>query len=167
MTLLANPGLLAPALRERVHTWMYTLFTHHQNQQQAILRAAAARGFGLEPEKYVSQYPGSDTTTNIVLTPPSPMLPAAAPATLPAPTDGSRVSAASASPVVATSPERPVPVAGIANTQISGWWKTLLLSFLFLILGLGIGWGISALLTPRPKAAVEAPDNTWLLRILP
>lgn len=54
------------ALRTKVLDWMYTLFTHNQNETQAILRAATATGYGLDPSKFVSTFPGSTTNVTIV-----------------------------------------------------------------------------------------------------
>lgn len=48
---------------------LWKLFQHDVNQKQAMLRAAAAKGFGLPPESYGQPFPGETNLTVVSQTP--------------------------------------------------------------------------------------------------
>jgi hypothetical protein len=83
---------MSPGLKDQVLSWLYTLHAHDQNETQALLRKATAKGLGLDPETNVSTFPGS--TVNI-LTAPQPAA-AAVPAPGPAQTPAAAVTPAGA-----------------------------------------------------------------------
>lgn len=53
-------------LRATLGSWFAPLLIHNQNQQTAMMRAAAAKAQGLDPKVYGTPLPGSniDTTVN-------------------------------------------------------------------------------------------------------
>jgi hypothetical protein len=53
-----------PNAAQKARAWLFELFVHAQNENSRINRAAAAKGFGLDPERYSSLYPGSQVTIN-------------------------------------------------------------------------------------------------------
>src|SRR5207244_13335828 len=57
---------------------LWKLFQHDVNMKQAILRGAAAKGFGLPPEQYAQPFPGETSLTVV-------QQPADAPQAAPAP----------------------------------------------------------------------------------
>ena len=145
-------------LRRRVLDWVYTLFTHHTNETQAILRAATATGYGLDPSKYVSTVPGS--TVNII-TPPSPV--AVSAETAPS-------GAAPPPPASTTLPPPPLTPTALPVKGWSGWAQAAGAAALTAA-GAGAGWGLGAL-TRGPGAPAVAPpaqttpaETQWQLKL--
>ena len=153
-----DSGVLPKALQGRVLDWLYTLLTHDKNQTQAILRAATALGYGLDPEKYVSQFPGS--TVNIMTAPPP-----AEPAQPASTTTSSPEAAAAPVPVL------PAPSVAVGSRPGPGLARTALLATALGAVGVAAGWGLVSVFRPVPVTtsppANVVPDQQWQLRIVP
>ena len=187
----AEHGTLPSGLRQQVLNWVYTLFAHNMNETQTILRAATALGYGLDPSKYVSTFPGS--SVNVVVQapdviaskkeatvtpeeqrpsrPPDPC--ATGVAANPSPASASTPAPSQSAPVVVTpgpSPGNP-PMATVPR-RLPLWVK--LLGVLGLIAaGAGIGWGVGTLIrspsTPATPPTTSAPllqPQEWQLKII-
>jgi hypothetical protein len=171
-------------LRKRVLDWMYTLFAHHTNESQAIGRAAAALGYGLDPKEYVSTFPGStvNTIVNVPVTPPAEPTPS--PPDLPnRPPDPCTTGAPAAtqpppvSPVpttTATAPSPPSPPMAIPVVVTKDWptWVKVAAVVGLIAAGVGVGWGVGSLRTipgapaTPPSGAAVTVDKTWQLKIV-
>lgn len=60
-----------PAVRNKAIDWFYQLFAWDQSERQRIDRAAAAMGYGLDPNQYVHPFPGSPPSNTVINMEPS------------------------------------------------------------------------------------------------